>query len=32
MKIKKFNELYEQKPKQNWGEDTDVNNYYNIHL
>ena len=31
MKIKKFNELnerYEQKPKPNWGEDTDVNNYY----
>src|ERR1017187_1073849 len=28
MKIKKVNELYEQLPKENWGSDTDVNNYY----
>lgn len=28
MKIKKFNELYEQLPKQNWGGDTDKRNYY----
>lgn len=28
MKIKKFNELYEQQPKPNWGDDTDKTNYY----
>lgn len=28
MKIKKFNELYEQTPKEKWGSDVDENNYY----
>ena len=28
MKVKKFNELYEQQPKQGWGSDTDKTNYY----
>ncbi len=28
MKIQKFNELYEQQPKDNWGSDTDKTNYY----
>jgi len=28
MKIQKFNELYEQNPKQDWGSDTDKTNYY----
>lgn len=28
MKIQKFNELYEQQPKENWGSDTDTTNYY----
>jgi hypothetical protein len=28
MKIQKFNELYEQQPKENWGSDKDETNYY----
>ena len=28
MKIRKFNELYEQEPKENWGSDISNTNYY----
>lgn len=28
MRIQKFNELYEQTPKENWGSDIDSKNYY----